>query len=60
MTKLIKSANEIIKSQPADTAKAQITETTVETSSLVKLRGILDSIHTKLEMITFLDIDKLT
>ena len=56
MTKLIKSANEIIK--PADTANAQVTgETTVDTSSLVKLRGILDSIYTKLEMLKFLDND---
>ena len=55
MTKLMKSANEIIKPQPADTANAQVTgETTVDTSSLVKLRGILDSIYTKLE---FLDND---
>ena len=58
MTKLMKSGNEIIKSQPADTANAQVTgETTVDTSSLVKLRGILDSIYTKLEMLKLLDND---
>ena len=58
MTKLMKSANEIIKSQPADTANAQVTgETTVDTSSLVKLRRILDSIYTRLEMLKFLDND---
>ena len=58
MTKLMKSANEIIKSQPADTANAQVTgETTVDTSCLVKLRGILDSMYTKLEMLKFLDND---
>ena len=57
ITKLIKFSDEVIKTQPLqlhDTANAQATdETTVETVSLLKLRGILDSIQTKLEMLRF-------